>query len=152
MTLTPCFSLSLPGDQTPLILSKAHKACCPFAEVGTTLHPQLPADFPSPKVGSHLTVPRPNLLSGFQQATMGCAEGLLRRGVVKRPSVEMTAESRGQERRVRRQRSESRGKPLPLWGPAWSGRKDVRVLPNPEKDRPLLFHVKAGRGEGQLTC
>ena len=97
MTLTPCFSLSHPGGQTPLSLSKAHKARCPFAEVGVALHPQLPADFPSPELGSHLAVPRPNLLSGLQQQTMGCAEGFLQGGM-KRPPVEMRAESRGQGR------------------------------------------------------
>lgn len=146
MTLTPCFSLLLPGDQTALILSKAHKACCPFAEVGTALHPEFPADFPSPKVGSHLTVPRPNLLSGLQQETMGCAEGFLRRGVVKRTSVEMTAESRGQERRVRCQRSENHGKPLPLWGPARPGRKDVRAVTKPRERQPTTVPCQGREG------
>ena len=61
------------------------------------LHPQLPADFPSPELGSHLAVPRPNLLSGLQQQTMGCAKGFLQGGM-KRPPVEMRAESRGQGR------------------------------------------------------
>ena len=62
------------------------------------LHPQLPADFPSPEVGSHLAVPRPNLLSRLQQETMGCAESSLQGGVMKRSPAEMRAESRGQGR------------------------------------------------------
>lgn len=39
---------------------------------------------------------------------------------------------------VRHQRSESYGKPLPLCGLEGSGKKEVGVLPGPERDGPLL--------------
>lgn len=115
------------------------------------LHPA-PADFPLPEAATPEQFPDLTFSPGSSRND-GVCWSFFQGGVMKRSPAEMRQSQGGQGREwVTSRRSENYGKPFALcalWASmVWEkGRR--RALPSPERDRPLPFHGKAGRGQGR---